>query len=357
MANDGKDKEEKKDASRSLLGVEDLKGYYYSYGSMDQTDQYIKTTKRIGEYAAQRFTKEIGILVEKGTEAVFEEPEEPGAKPSTAVSKKYELQLKLFFEKEERYKQDKHKVFRIIMGQCKTPMRNKLESLPEYESLEEQDDVAGLLETIRKLVYGTDQVQYKYWTMQSVIRTMVNLKQEKMESLQAFAKRFLSQLESTEEVWGKLIPFESAQKDPKEQNTERDKFLACLFLAGVDRDRYKRVIDELNNEFILGKVHYPEDVPSMLKYLTNRRGSGGNKKVEALRDGMQGIVLNQQGNNKNKKKKKPIECYVCGEEGHIASKCPLRKGKKDDSSVGSDNGSVRGWNHQGFQTDGSHWQM
>ena len=29
----------------------------------------------------------------------------------------------------------------------------------------------------------------------------------------------------------------------------REQFVACLFLAGVDRDRYKDAINELNNDF------------------------------------------------------------------------------------------------------------
>jgi hypothetical protein len=40
----------------------------------------------------------------------------------------------------------------------------------------------------------------------------------------------------------------------------RDKFLACLFLACTDRERYKDVIDDLGNDYGLGNVNYPEDV-------------------------------------------------------------------------------------------------
>ena len=76
MSNDGISKE--KSANGHVLGVEELKGYYYSHGDLQQVDHHIRTTKRIGDYVAQRFTKEIGTLVEKGTEAKFEEPADPG---------------------------------------------------------------------------------------------------------------------------------------------------------------------------------------------------------------------------------------------------------------------------------------
>jgi hypothetical protein len=65
--------------------------------------------------------------------------------------------------------------------------------------------------------------------------------------------------------------------DEEERSKARGKFLACLFLAGSDRERYKSVVDDLGNDFTLGKPNYPEDVASMLNLLTNRRGIGGNK--------------------------------------------------------------------------------
>jgi hypothetical protein len=43
----------------------------------------------------------------------------------------------------------------------------------------------------------------------------------------------------------------------------RNKLLACLYLAGSDQNRYKPVVDDLGNEFRMGKISYPEDVPSM----------------------------------------------------------------------------------------------
>ena len=39
------------------------------------------------------------------------------------------------------------------------------------------------------------------------------------------------------------------------------------FLAGVDRDRYKDAIDELNNDFLRHGKEYPADVSSMVTWL------------------------------------------------------------------------------------------
>jgi hypothetical protein len=261
------------------------------------------------------------------------------------------MKLKMHLEQEDKYQQDKSKVFLIIMGQCKSPMRNKLEALEKYKTLKEEDDVAGLMEEIRKLVYSTDNTQYEYWTMQASMKTLVNLQQGNKEALQVFANRFLKQVESTEEIWGELYPRKKVGESIEQvQKPARDAFLACLFLAGVDRNRYKSVIDELNNEFVLGKEIYPKDVPGMLKLLTNRRGAGGDKNVDAIRDGI-GVSFAQTG-----KRYDNYRCHNCGKKGHIRRDCPKKKknntpsdgGGNDSDSVGSDNRSTS-WNQQGFQ--------
>jgi hypothetical protein len=258
--------------------------------------------------------------------------------------------LKMCIEKEEKYKQDKSKVFKIIVGQCKSSMRNKIEALAKYETLEEDDDVVGLLKEMSDLVYATDNTQYESWKMQSSLRVLINLKQGDKEALQVFANRFLKQVESTEEVWGSLIPQKLKGKDlDKVQMPGREKFLACLFLAGVDRGRYKAVIDDLNNAYVLGKVEYPKDVSGMLNLLINRRGVGGSKKQDAIRDGIGGTSLAQTGKQPTKKK-----CFTCKKVGHFARDCPENQGKNqggsDNDSVGSDNRSTS-WNQQGFQIE------
>ena len=58
------------------------------------------------------------------------------------------------------------------------------------------------------------------------------------------------------------------------------------FLAGVDRDRYKDAIDELNNDFLRHGKEYPHDVPSMVTWLIKRRGKASSKKEDDTTDGL-----------------------------------------------------------------------
>jgi hypothetical protein len=86
-------------------------------------------------------------------------------------------------------------------------------------------------------------------------------------------------------VWGKLIPSKLKGHATGIQDAGRDKFPACLFLAAVNRHHYKDVIDELNDDFLLDKVNYSKDVPTMLAMLSNRHGGQKkNKRLDAMND-------------------------------------------------------------------------
>jgi len=315
-----------------VIGLPELKGLVYTYGVPGQAVRYMKTTEAVAEYVGTNFSKELWNLVLNKEEAKFDEPDPPDDKASKAVMKRYEMKLKRAFDKEEQYEQDKSKVFRIIMGQCAVTMKNKVESSSGFSELEKKDDVIGLLKRLKDLAYTTDNVQYDYWTMQAMMRTFIDMKQEQKESLSNFAKRFLAQAEVTEDVWGKLIPNKMKGKPTADQEEARNKFLACIFLAGVDKSRYGGAIDDLNNEFVLRSVRYPGDVPSMMALLSNRRGDrGGNKYVDAMRDGTGDVYTGSFAQYEEEMRmsfaqhKEDKCCYCCGEKDHIATFCPKRK--------------------------------
>jgi hypothetical protein len=208
--------------------------------------------------------------------------------------KKFEMQLKRVLDKEDKYQENKAKVFRIIIGQCEQTMKGTVERADGFGKIEKKDNLIGLLGKIRDLAYTTDNVQYEFWTMQATMRRLMTVRQGTKESLDAFTKRFLSQQEVTEDVWGELIPQMMKGKAVVEQEKARHKFLACVFLAGVDPNRYGRTVDDLNNDFLLGTVSYPVDVPGMMTLLSNRRGGGGgNIHVNAIQDGVVGASFAQ----------------------------------------------------------------
>jgi hypothetical protein len=304
------------------------------------------------------FGKQIYKAIKEGVEQVFREPDEPPSKASQAQLRKYEILFKRYLDNDEKYTREKTKVFRVIMFQCTPTMRNKVESLPDYPDLEEKDDYVGLLKRIKELVYSTDNTQYEFWRIQASFVKLATMKQDPKETVNNYAKRFLAQVEATESMWGPLVPSmairkeeihfdeedddatrkkvleEQAQLEAEDRYKARSKFLACLFLAGSDRERYKSVVDDLGNDYTLGKANYPNDVAGMLNLLTNRRGIGGNKsrQAEDLQDGV--MTSFQQASHPK------LKCNYCGKPGHASEVCYKRQCYE---AKGDDKNSGKGW--------------
>jgi hypothetical protein len=62
----------------------------------------------------------------------------------------------------------------------------------------------------------------------------------------------------------------------KNEKTSRDKFITCVFLAGVDTKKYGRLKTELNKAYVTGQNNYPKTVESavalLLHYIMNNKG-------------------------------------------------------------------------------------
>ena len=122
----------------------------------------------------------------------------------------------------------------------------------------------------------------------------VNYMQQEGESVQKFSVNFLEQVKAFKDSFGPLIPTKEMYKVIERTRTiqegdeecdetyeetvlaseseileARNKFVACLFLAGVDRKRYKDAIDEMNNDYLRHGKEYPNLVQAMVVWLTN----------------------------------------------------------------------------------------
>ena len=293
-------------------GQPELQGKTFVLGDMFQADKFLKAKQAVCDYVGTNYSKEIWKLVHEGKEANFPEPTEPAPTATTAQMEKYKIQLRMQMDKEEQYQQDKAKVFRVIMGQCAPSMKNKVEELTDYKSLQDNDDVAGLLLKIQGLAYSTVNKQCEYWTMQKSLRVLLTTRQGETESLSAFAKRFIEQTKMTEKVWGDLIPRKLEGQPTEKQDEGRDKYLACVFLAGVHNKRYQTAVDDLNNAYIHHQKDYPEDLAGMMNYLANHQSA--QRHATRNKNKNPDIAVSfQQGE---------MKCFKCGDPGHIRPDCP-----------------------------------
>jgi hypothetical protein len=231
------------------------------------------------------------------------------------VMKKYKTELKQYYFKKERYEEHKAKIFVIVKGQCTLNMKNKVESLQGFDSIEANDDAIKLVNGLKELTFKMHEVQYGYWTICQTVRRVLTMRQEDNKPLAEFYKRSTSCVDVAESQWGTLVPTVAATNETNETNekTSRDRFIACNFLAGVDTKKCGRLKTELKNAYAAGQNSYPKMVESAVTMLSHYM----NNKGLCVTDEDKGQVTLTSSMQKHKN----MTCYKCGKKGHYANKC------------------------------------
>ena len=60
-----------------------------------------------------------------------------------------------------------------------------------------------------------------------------------------------------------------AQIETEAMASSCEEFLACLFIMMADNGRYKPLKTQLENDFLLGKLHYPKTVVKSKRLLSD----------------------------------------------------------------------------------------
>jgi hypothetical protein len=109
------------------------------------------------------------------------------------------------------------------------------------------------LNGLKELTFKTHDVQYGYWAICQTVRKVLTMGQQDNEPLAEYYKEFTSSVDVAESQWGALVPTAAATNETDEK-TSRDKFMTCIFLAGVDTKKYGRLEMELNNTYVAEKI-------------------------------------------------------------------------------------------------------
>jgi hypothetical protein len=101
----------------------------------DSADMYIRTTEAVADYVGKEYGKDMHMLVKNQTERTFTEPRAPRKEESTpGLLEKYKTELDIYHKDCKEYKDNKSKVFVVILGQCLPSVRSKLESDDGYST-------------------------------------------------------------------------------------------------------------------------------------------------------------------------------------------------------------------------------
>lgn len=340
-----------KGGKKAKGAVEELGSNVYVCEVQGANDKFVKTTEAIADYVGRELGKPMCDLV-NGFDNPPKEPELPAnAKKDSPEARKWDRDYSHYLHQTETYELNKGKVFVIILGQCTLAVKNKLKSLgTDYAQLQQQVDVLGLLQAIRNIALANADIQYEHWGAAQALKKLAAVNQHNDESLPQFYKRWTNARDVAELQWGPLYPTklvkqteatdevvedsteteeQSAEAQPKQSkdNSEeiRNRFQACLYLAGVNQSIHGKVIEELSNQYLHKQNNYPdnpEDAMTMLSHrldTTNRKSK--KESIKPPKDEKQEASFNQ------KEKKKPTRDQD-SDEGSQSSTKWNRKGNK-----------------------------
>jgi hypothetical protein len=331
--------------SRAFGATRELGEHTYVLNKKVQAEQYIRTTEKIAQYAGLHIGKEMRYVVMYHKEYTITEPpypEKEEIKASPGRMEKYKVELSAYQKRMDKYDDDKAQLYIVILGQCTEKVKLKLKADPKFEDLEKDYDVVGFLKLLRIIMFSTTGVQHECMAAHEAYRRFTNIVQGPKESLEHFIIRFNALAEVSDEIHGLVVPTKIMT-----QETDRDKasekYRVMIFLCGLDKIRYGKLLDELHNAYLAKTDKYPSTMDDAVTLFSNycdgQAPSKQKKTDDDEDDGKQfersfAQITKNKGKNLKKKGVK-IVCYTCGQPGHASPKCPLKDQQSDDESIKS----------------------
>ena len=202
-------------------------------------------------------------------------------------------------------------------------MKSKVENDADFQDLENNDDVVGLLNKLKELAFSMGGVQHPHWTLQKVLQCLTSVSQGSKEMVQNHHERFLALTKGIKAQWGEFSPPGSvADIAAVKMKKARDQLSSVMFMAGGDRLRHGKLADDLNNSCLTGLDKWPGLADATLTLLLHHQGhtsGGGVKKVTSNEVTETGFA--QSGG----KRLSQICCFKCSELGHVKAGCPKNK--------------------------------
>eukprot|EP00957_Ditylum_brightwellii_P210936 15365573-Ditylum_brightwellii.AAC.1 len=253
---------------------EEFKDYVFDTDPRN-ADKFTIVQEELARYIGANF--EHGDLISQAVRKLeapkLERPEDPGKDTDTVAEAIFKEPVKDYIREAKTLKRNIKKAYKVVWGQSSKVMQEKLRGAPNFADFDKQQDVIMLLKATKACMHKFDHRKYQHMAVADVINWFWNLFQgEDMPNL-TFLEKFKALVTVVKEHQGNLaihpslVNADTSDTDGMSgeelaewQETSEEKFLACCFMKKICRVRYERLIEELHNNYLLGRCSYPMTV-------------------------------------------------------------------------------------------------
>ena len=111
-------------------------------------------------------------------------------------------EVKEYVSRQNKYRDNISKAYALILGQCTTGLRNKLEARKDWEDMENKP--IKLLKAIKEITHNYQDSRYPIASISKAIKTVMNIHQEEKEPLAVYTKHFRNAVDIMETQHGKF---------------------------------------------------------------------------------------------------------------------------------------------------------
>lgn len=257
--------------------IPELKGYVYDCISDRQADQYVTTTRKIAEYFV-RTHKDAGPF--RNAILRLQLPTiPPVAKPTANADgtppDKYDDMMFTEALKERNLKMRdinnlNMALYSLVWEQCSDAMKERLEGLVNYSTLDDQNDGVALLTAIKQASHSDIDKTYKIESANTALIGLVTYRQTRYQTVQQYYNAFKIRRDVHMQVGGNTEPspaalaimakdleVDVADLNDMQRRAARDRELAALFIHNADPMRFGDYQASLRNDYLAGNDNYP----------------------------------------------------------------------------------------------------